>query len=173
MAVGDHAEVRRIARKTWADTYSGIIPEDAQRRFVERVYSDEMLAWRGKRGVFLVAVGGSGIIGFADFNRPFDDDRVAGLAAIYVLPGEQRNGAGSKLLTEGIRRFSDARSMVVRFGAKNNAARNFYKRHGFEKVGESEEDFLGHPSKMVEMSRPLPPDKDSPRSTRAFENPRN
>lgn len=151
MAARDLAEVRAIARETWADTYAGAIPEDAQRKFVERVYSDEMLAWRGGRGVFLVAAGERGLVGFADFNRPFDDDRVVGLAAIYISPKEQRRGAGSALLLEGIRRSPDAKRIVVRFVKSNGPARSFYERHGFEHAGEYEEDFLGHPSKMVEM----------------------
>ncbi len=152
MAARDLAPVRRIARETWADTYAGVIPDEARRRFVERVYSDEMLAWRAGRGLFLVAdIEARGIVGFADFNRPFDDDRVVGLAAIYVLPQEQRRGAGTGLLLEGVRRSPDARSIVVRFVKSNDPARLFYERHGFERAGEFEEDFLGHPSKMVEM----------------------
>jgi ribosomal protein S18 acetylase RimI-like enzyme len=114
-----------------------------------------MLAWRAGRGIFLVAAGEGGIVGFADFNRPFDDDRIAGLAAIYISPGEQRRGAGSKLLLEGIRRSPDASGIVVRFERGNHIARGFYERHGFEHAGEYEEDFLGHPSRMVEMVRSL------------------
>jgi GNAT superfamily N-acetyltransferase len=155
MAASDYAEVRGIARKTWADTYAGVIPEDVQKEFVERVYSDDMLAWRAGRGMFLVAEEGGSIVGFADFNRPFDDDRIVSLAAIYILPGEQRKGAGSMLLEEGIRLAPDANRLVVRFERGNHVARSFYERRGFERVGESEEDFLGHPSRMVEMVCPL------------------
>jgi ribosomal protein S18 acetylase RimI-like enzyme len=155
IASRDLAMVRRIARETWADTYAGVIPEDAQRKFVERVYSDEMLIWRRERGLFLVAETDGEILGFADFNRPFDDDRVVSLAAIYVSPKEQRKGAGSKLVEEGIRRYPDATAIVVRFEKRNDPARRFYERHGFEKIGECEVDFLGHTSKMVEMARSL------------------
>lgn len=155
MTAHDFAQVREVARETWADTYAGIIPEDVRKEFVERVYSDEVLAWRGERGVFLVAEANGGIVGFADFNRPFDDDRIVSLAAIYVLPEEQKRGAGSELLLEGIRRSPDARRLVVRFEVANRAARCFYEKHGFEKAGEFEEDFLGHTPRMVEMSLDL------------------
>ncbi|MGH3087151.1 MAG: GNAT family N-acetyltransferase [Rubrobacteraceae bacterium] len=147
--------VREVARETWPATYAGIIPEDVQKQFVERVYSDDLLSWRGERGVFLVAEDGGVIVGFADFNKPFEDDRVVSLAAIYILPAEQRRGIGSELLREGIRRFPDANKLVVRFERGNLAARRFYERHGFEEVGQFEEDFLGHPSRMVEMSLEL------------------
>ncbi len=151
MAARDFAEVREVARETWTDTYAGVIPEGIQKEFVERVYSDEMLAWRGERGVFLVAETESGIVGFADFNQPFESDLIVGLAAIYVLPGEQKRGAGSGLLREGVRRFPDASKLVVRFEIGNRVAQRFYERSGFEKAGEFDEDFLGHPSRMVEM----------------------
>lgn len=151
MTATDLAEVRNVARKTWADTYSGIIPGDIRKEFVERVYDDELLVWRGERGVFLVAEGEGVIVGFADFNQPFEDDLVVGLAAIYVLPDEQRRGAGTALLLEGLRRFPKAVRVVARFEKENRAARRFYERHGFEKAGEYAEDFLGHPSRMVEM----------------------
>ncbi len=159
MAAPDLAAVRQIARETWADTYAGVIPEGIQKEFVERVYSDEMLAWRGGRGVFPVVEREGAVVGFADFNQHFDDDGIIGLAAIYVSPEEQRRGAGSGLLREGIRRFPDASRLVVRFEEGNRTARSFYERHGFERAGEYEEDFeedfLGHPSKMVEMSLEL------------------
>lgn len=155
MTARDMPGVREVARKTWTDTYEGIIPEGVRKEFVERVYSDTVLAWRGGRGVFLVSESESGIVGFADFNRPFEDDYVVGLAAIYVLPEEQRRGVGSGLLLEGVRRFPEAVRLVVRFESRNRAAHRFYERHGFEKVGEFEEDFFGHPSKMVEMSMDL------------------
>ncbi len=155
MTAEDFAAVRAVARTTWADTYEGVIPEEARTRFVERVYSDEVLSWRGERGLFLVAETESGIVGFADFNKPFDDDRIVSLAAIYILPEKQRRGAGSALLREGIRRFSEAVRLVVRFERSNDPARRFYERHGFEEAGEFEEDFLGHPSRMVEMTMKL------------------
>ncbi len=68
MGVGDFGVVQEVARITWAETYRGIIPEDEQASFVERAYSEEALRHRMQAGVFLVAVLGGEVVGFADFD---------------------------------------------------------------------------------------------------------
>jgi hypothetical protein len=70
-AAGDLAAVSDIARRTWAATYCGLIPEDEQRAFLERAYSPETLATRLQRAErLLVAEDPEGcVIAFAEFRR--------------------------------------------------------------------------------------------------------
>jgi ribosomal protein S18 acetylase RimI-like enzyme len=136
MGVRDLHVVQEVARITWAETYRGMIPDDERTSFVERAYSEEALTLRMETGVFLVAVRGGEVVGFADFaptpGRPGEVE----LAAIYVLPAMQGRGIGSRLLESGIRRFASAGSLTLRVARDNLGGRRFYEARGFRVVGE-------------------------------------
>lgn len=145
---GDFPAVRRVARETWADTYRGIVPEDVQAGFVRQAYSEESLARRMDYGVFLVADRDGELVGFADF---YSDSEEVRLAAIYVLPEAQGEGAGTRLLEAGISRFPSATKYTLRVERDNLPARRFYEARGFREIGEFTEDFFGHEMREVEM----------------------
>ena len=136
MDVRDLRAVREVARITWAETYRGIIPEDERTSFVERAYSEEALKQRMKTGVFLVAVLGGAVVGFADFDPGTGKPGEVELAAIYVLPEMQGRGVGTRLLEVGIGRFASAESLTLRVARDNIDGRRFYEARGFRVVGE-------------------------------------
>ncbi len=136
MDVGDLDAAQEVARITWAETYRGIIPEDERRSFVKRAYSEETLKHRMETGVFLVAVLGGEVVGFADFNPDPARSGNVELAAIYVLPGMQGRGVGTRLLEAGIGRFASAGSLTLRVARDNLGGRRFYEARGFRSVGE-------------------------------------
>jgi GNAT superfamily N-acetyltransferase len=137
MDVGDLGAVQEVARITWAETYRGIIPEDELTSFVERAYSEESLEHRMETGVFLVAVVGGEVVGFADYfdPEPGKSGEVE-LAAIYVLPEMQGRGVGTRLLEAGIGRFGSAGSLTLRVARDNLGGRRFYEARGFRSIGE-------------------------------------
>ena len=136
MDVGDLGAVQEVARITWAETYRGIIPDDELTSFVERAYSEESLKHRMETGVFLVAVLGGEVVGFADFDPEPGKSGEVELAAIYVLPEMQGRGVGPRLLEAGIGRFGSTGSLTLRVARDNLGGRRFYEARGFSSVGE-------------------------------------
>lgn len=53
------------------------------------------------------------------------------LLAIYVLPGEQRQGIGNKLWEQALAFFDSSKDIIVHVATYNERAINFYKKLGF------------------------------------------
>lgn len=149
----DIGAIREVVRAGWAYAYRGIVPEGAQREFVERAYSDEALRRRMERGVFLVAVAEGGVVGFVDLS-PSGPGEVE-LAALYVLPEHHGRGIGTRLLEGGLARFPDAERCVLGVVAENAGARRFYEARGFWVVGEAVWRFAGGEAVELRMVREL------------------
>ena len=92
---------------------------------MERAYSEESLKHRMETGVFLVAVQGGEVVGFADFDPDTGQSGEVELAAIYVLPEMQGRGVGTRLLEAGIGRFESAGSLTRRVARGNVGGRRF------------------------------------------------
>lgn len=156
--VDDTRRIQEVVQTTWDDTYSEAIPEDVRREFVSQAYSAESLRRRMASNVFLVAVAGEEVYGFADF-RTLSNTEVE-LSAIYVLPESQRRGNGARLLETGIAKFPPGTRVVLRVEQDNVRARRFYEAHGFILSGEHELELYGHTIPVAEMvlqSRNLTP----------------
>jgi ribosomal protein S18 acetylase RimI-like enzyme len=140
MGLGDLGAVQKVARITWAEPYRRMIPEDELTSFVEHAYSEESLRDRMETGVFLVAVLGGEVVGFADFDPEPGKSGEVELAAIYVLPEMQGRGAGTRQLEAGIGRFDSAWSLTLQVTLQvapdNLGGRRFYEARGFRSVGE-------------------------------------
>lgn len=144
----DIPSIQDIARSTWADTYQGVIPEDAQAAVLNRAYSREVLEISlDRHQAFLVAEvredprTGSGALGaFVDVD--FNGQRV-NLHCLYVLPAYQRLGLGRRLLeaavaqTRHILPKSRSVPLVAHVERDNPKARAFYRKMGFAE-GEEE-----------------------------------
>ncbi len=152
MNTGDIAAVQAVARTTWARTYQGIIPEDAQEAFLSHAYSTESSKRRIEQGIFFVAEQDGRIVGFANFVKaPESGDDTVELAAIYVLPEQQGQGVGTGLLTAGIRAVPGVSRVTVRVNRDNQAGRRFYEARGFRFDRDLVETFFGHEQHLVEM----------------------
>lgn len=133
---GDFPAVRGVARTAWEHTYRDIVPAEERARFVEEAYSHDSLTRRTALGVLLVAESGGKVVGFSNFAPVADEPGDVELAAIYVLPGAQGRGVGTRLLEDGIERFAGASRVVLYVVRDNLAARRFYEGHGFRAAGE-------------------------------------
>jgi ribosomal protein S18 acetylase RimI-like enzyme len=145
----DVREIQRVARITWDHTYRETIPESVRRKFVGQAYSADSLRHRMESNVFIVAMMGEEILGFADFRRLSETS--VELAAIYVLPGMQGRGIGSRLLESGTGRFPPLTKFMLRVERDNTRALNFYEAHGFRRTREHAEEFYGHVVHETEM----------------------
>jgi ribosomal protein S18 acetylase RimI-like enzyme len=147
----DIPAVRDVARKSWNAAYKGIIPEDVQERFLSYAYSDQMLKKKRRRTHIYVAVLGKEVIGFANFTKMSRDMQVH-LYAIYIYPEYQDRKIGSALLEIGHRELG-ATEITLHVEKQNQKALQFYKRKGFEKIAEFDEDLEGHPLHTIRMAR--------------------
>jgi ribosomal protein S18 acetylase RimI-like enzyme len=141
-ALSDIPFIQDIARRTWADTYRGIVPEDAQAAVLDRAYSGESLTVSiGSGQAFLVAEvdsgdprTGSSLAGYVDVDY---DGRQANLHRLYVLPEYQRLGLGRRMLREAVAQVLDrlppntVLPLVAHVERDNPKARSFYRKVGF------------------------------------------
>lgn len=136
--VTDAPAIERVARATWKDTYTGLIPKEVQARILNRAYTEEGLfrAIDRPSSWFFVAEAGGTVVGFAEF-APRSEEKVD-LLRIYVLPEHQRAGIGSALLEAGldaIRRSNENYTrLVAGVEIGNSKAIRFYEKHGFRHV---------------------------------------
>ena len=116
-----------------------------QRRYDSYVYADanretmrETLAAHQVNDGLLVAREGDSVVGFASFSierGSLDLDADRGLLSnIYVEPGARGQGLGTALLeaAEDELAAQGAEVVVLEVMARNEAARRFYDRHGYE-----------------------------------------
>jgi ribosomal protein S18 acetylase RimI-like enzyme len=131
----DVEDIEAVARMTWADTYDGLIPHEAQAEHLDQSYSPEALlpAIEHPDRWFFVACHLGEVIGFADFGPV--DDRTVELFRMYVDPGAQRLGVGSELLEAGLdaaRSSGRPYSKILLYVEDGNVkGQRFYSKHGF------------------------------------------
>jgi ribosomal protein S18 acetylase RimI-like enzyme len=149
--VQDIPDIQNIARKTWAATYAGLIPEDVQELLLNNWYSnaglDQLI--RSNRTIFLLARVAQRPVGFAQFVQ-FSPD-AATLSRIYVLPEYQNRRIGSKLLDAAMTSLKTAgvKTVLVTVERDNQIGRRFYARKTFKEVSESALDLAGHQLPVV------------------------
>ena len=140
----DLEAVRALLVETWHDTYDPLLGVDKVTEITNSWHSIEAL--RPQLALpdcsFLVAEEGGRIVGhvFANGRRlpPLT------LSRLYVLPSFQRRGIGSALLEAAIARHPRAESIRLEVQADNPKGLAFYRREGFEAVGEHMEDGIPH-----------------------------
>lgn len=136
----ERADVDRVAG-LWVDLAAG------QRAHGARIQSDanrtavrERLAHLAAAGDLLVAraSGGEAVVGFVAVEVAadrYDTDGDRGVVTdLYVVPERRGEGIGSALLSAGEARLADHGVDVVGLEAlaDNDAARRFYRRHGYD-----------------------------------------
>lgn len=93
MVKEDTKQVQDVAKKSWNATYEGIIPNEIQENFLKSAYNDEMMEWRLRNSLMMVAEADNTITGFANFT-PVNEQGHTELSAIYLLPEYQDNLGG-------------------------------------------------------------------------------
>jgi len=149
--------VESVARATWCVAYAGIIPDEVQRRLLDRWYSAETLsrALEARGSSFFVAESSGDVIGFAQFVRRSAES--VELTRIYVLPDRQRSGIGMLLLDAGLTEFAGEglKHLTVQVERENRNGRRFYERAGFAEPRELTHEVQGYVLPLVEYRRPI------------------
>lgn len=150
MAHKDIPSVQEVARMSWHDTYSGIIPQSVQDQFLEKAYSKATLTKRINQSIFLVKESEERIVGFANFSKK-NQRGVSELGAIYLLPTHQGKHIGTELFQKGIHLLDQPKRIIVYVEKENNKGFYFYEAKGFKAVETFEEIFFGHKLKTIKM----------------------
>ena len=132
---GDIDAIRRVARESWAGVYAGIIPPNVQSELLDAWYSAESLtqAIEAEMSVFLVAEVQGEVVGFAQVAHA--SSTLVSLTRIYLLPGEQHKGFGTRLIEAATTELADGVEWIeVDVEQENVRARRFYERLGFTVV---------------------------------------
>lgn len=138
----DIAAVQHIARATWKDTYTEILPEPVQQKFLDSAYSAPMLLKRMEKTEVLIAEYDHKPVGFFNMTR-IDEDGDAELTALYILPEYQRKGVGTELFAGALSLLDGAMQLFVYVDDLNDPAKAFYEKLGFHLLEVFDEDFEG------------------------------
>lgn len=123
--------VQKVATRSWYDTYRDTISTSSIQQFLERAYSLSNLEHRLQNTHLYVVEQDSLIVGFANFSR-VDESGFATLIAIYLLPENQGQGLGKKLIKCAIQDLLPIKGIHLEVSTKNEQAIHFYRRLGFE-----------------------------------------
>lgn len=143
-ATVEHAEqLHRIVVAGLADKTSEVYRANVERfgipeEYVRKAFSIEALtaAVKDKKQLFLVAVEGGKLIGFAQSIR--DGKGGAELDRIFLIPESTGKGIGTRLLNETLKvlRSDGISRLMVKAGKDETLARRFYEKNGFKLVEE-------------------------------------
>lgn len=145
----DIPAIQDIAKISWNSTYTGIIPSQIQESFLNQAYSVKMLKKQRRNSNFYVALINQELIGFANYSQVYSDDSVH-LHAIYLHPEYQGKGIGSALLEIGSDQLA-ADKISLHVERQNIKAIQFYKRKGFYKISEFDDELEGHTIHTIRM----------------------
>ena len=152
----DAAALAQVHRESWRATYAGILPLEVIARNAGRksegIWRSRLAASDGLDATWIAERPGQGIAGFSLCGAARDpiEGLDAEVFALYVLPAEQRRGAGRELLRASARHF--VRNGYFGFYLwvlKANRARLFYEALGGQEIGERTERLGGHPFGQV------------------------
>jgi diamine N-acetyltransferase len=139
----DFATIRDIAYKTWPDAYGEILSHEQLQYMLDSFYSEAALSenYTQKKHRFLLLTEGDATLGFASYEYNYQGLPVTRLHKIYLLPESQGKGAGKLLMETVENRAMANHSKVISLNVNRfNKAQIFYRKYGFEIVGEEDID---------------------------------
>lgn len=135
-----------LGAATFAETFGHLYPPEDLQDFVSQAHSED--AWAralgdSQRAVWVAGLAAEGPIGFVAVGAcrlpVASHPRIAGeIQQLYVLARYHNLRIGSRLMDVGLR-WLDSRNwspLYVGVWSGNLGAQRFYRRYGFEKVGE-------------------------------------
>lgn len=149
----DVKEIRKVAMKSWVDTYRDFISEESIREVVDDWYDTHDLLDQVKDPVFFVAEDEGEIIGFIHAS----EDTKSHLHRLYLLPEHQGKGLGSRLYKKMIEELkkNGVEEIELEVLAKNSKGLGFYREKGFTEKAEREVELQGEKAQEKVMTKKL------------------
>ena len=132
---------RNLAEKIWPSAYGTILSKEQLSYMLNWMYSIETLEKSFDKGnEFYCAFHNNHEVGFFELEFSNEYPNTVKLQKIYVLPSEQKNGLGTKLLQFGLilSKNKGAKRIILQVNRANKAVQ-FYLKNNFCII--SEEDF--------------------------------
>lgn len=115
-------------------------------------YNEEHLRKRLEEQLFMVAIEGQEVVGFANFIQGSE----LYLSAHYVRPHSQNKGYGRLLLEQGLAHYEGQYDAVyLEVDTKNEKGVAFYEQEGFEIIRTYEHVMYGETMNLALMKKPL------------------
>ena len=127
----DLQAIQRLLRETWHATYDALYGAGEVEAISCRWHAIEALAQQlaQPNSVFLVAEQAGAIIATSLAHEI--ESGVIKLSRLYVLPSNQSQGLGVRLMRETLAGFDPANRVRLEVAELNTGAIRFYERHGF------------------------------------------
>jgi len=137
--LADAPALSRLLASTWRKAFHSLLKASTIREVSRKWHSSAHLAGqiRDKDVYFGVAARGKRILALTTVRRT--GGKSAFMLRLYVRPGCQGAGLGEKLLEAGLEAFPRLRRLRLEVLAGNDRAIEFYRRHGFRRVGRKRE----------------------------------
>jgi len=140
----DGAALDAMAQAIWIETFAhGVSAEDAAAYLAQAYGPDGKLLADLSSGAarFHLALANGRVVGYAKVNPPWLPDAEPGalqLSQIYVSSDQHGAGIGKALLDWAIAtaRAQGATALLLTVWEENHRAAAFYRKHGFEHVGD-------------------------------------
>ncbi|HCT0491695.1 TPA: GNAT family N-acetyltransferase [Staphylococcus pseudintermedius] len=144
--------IRDVATKAWYNTYLNIYAASTVNELLAASYNEEHLRKRLEEQLFMVAIEGQEVIGFANFIQGSE----LYLSAHYVRPHSQNKGYGRLLLEQGLAHYEGQYDAVyLEVDTKNEKGVAFYEQEGFEIIRTYEHVMYGETMNLALMKKPL------------------
>jgi diamine N-acetyltransferase len=135
----DWQTIRAIAYGTWPHTFGEMIPKDQISYMLERIYSEASLRTQMDQleHHFLLAEKDDEALGFISYEFDHHNKPDLMIHKLYLLPEAQGMGVGKMILDHLTAKARDQNQAMLRLKVfyKNDKARGFYERYGFEIAG--------------------------------------
>lgn len=144
--------IRDVATKAWYNTYLNIYAASTVNELLAASYNEEHLRKRLEEQLFMVAIEGQEVVGFANFIQGSE----LYLSAHYVRPHSQNKGYGRLLLEQGLAHYEGQYDAVyLEVDTKNEKGVVFYEQEGFEIIRTYEHVMYGETMNLALMKKPL------------------
>lgn len=138
-SVNDIPAIQEIANKTWPVTYGAILSQEQVEFMMNMMYSEKSLIQQIQKHQFFIVSEGIHDLGYVSIEHHFKNELVTRIHKIYVLPETQGKGIGKLLLDKVVSLAKENHSNTISLNVnKFNKAYAFYKKMGFEVVGEED-----------------------------------
>lgn len=131
-------EIKKLLKETWTSTYADLYSPEAIETVTSKWHAPEFLKQQieDKDGFFLVAKDGDNIVGMGNAILTHNGE-VINLQRLHISPNNQGQGIGTMLVQKILTAFPTAKKADLEVEKQNHKAQAFYKKHGFENVGET------------------------------------